>query len=107
MTITKPAPERLPWYAMPADAAASRLDVRPDRGLDADEVARRLDQYGPNELPTEPPPRRRAGTKGVAARAAAEPLGGGPGPAGQPDEHHAADRRWGQSGDRRGGVEPR
>src|SRR3954454_12294599 len=64
MTITKPAPEHLPWYAMPADAAASRLGVRPDRGLDADEVARRLAQYGPNELPTEPPPSRWAVARG-------------------------------------------
>src|SRR3954452_7804907 len=64
MTITKPASEHLPWYAMPAGAAASRLGVRPDRGLDADEVARRLDQYGPNELPTEPPPSRWAVARG-------------------------------------------
>src|SRR3954451_10895138 len=64
MTITKPAPEHLPWYAMPADAAAARLDVRPDRGLDADEVARRLTRYGPNELPTEPPPSRWAVARG-------------------------------------------
>ncbi|MBW8765447.1 MAG: cation-transporting P-type ATPase [Geodermatophilales bacterium] len=64
MTITKPAPEHLPWYAMPADAAAARLDVRPDRGLDADEVARRLTRYGPNVLPTEPPPSRWAVARG-------------------------------------------
>src|SRR3954463_12920330 len=64
MTITKPASEHLPWYAMPAGAAASPLVVRPARGLDADEVARRLAAYGPNQLPTEPPPSRWAVARG-------------------------------------------
>jgi Ca2+-transporting ATPase len=56
MTIVEPAAERLSWYTMTAEAAAERLRVSPERGLDADEVTRRLAEYGPNELPTEPPP---------------------------------------------------
>ena len=56
MTIVEPAAEHLPWYTMTAEAAAERLGVSPDHGLDADEVTRRLAEYGPNELPTEPPP---------------------------------------------------
>jgi Ca2+-transporting ATPase len=35
---------------------AGQLGVDPARGLDAAESARRLAEYGPNELPTEPPP---------------------------------------------------
>ncbi len=44
------------WHALGADEAAERLSVDPDQGLDAGEVDRRLAQYGPNELRTEPPP---------------------------------------------------
>jgi hypothetical protein len=32
------------------------MGVDPDQGLDVGEVQRRLAVYGPNELPTEPPP---------------------------------------------------
>jgi Cation transporter/ATPase, N-terminus len=32
------------------------MGVDPDRGLDDIQVQRRLEEYGPNELPTEPPP---------------------------------------------------
>jgi Ca2+-transporting ATPase len=32
------------------------LSTHPDQGLDEAEVRTRLDRYGPNELPTEPPP---------------------------------------------------
>jgi Ca2+-transporting ATPase len=41
---------------MSAEDAAGRMGVDPDQGLDAAEAERRLAQYGPNELPTEPPP---------------------------------------------------
>jgi P-type Ca2+ transporter type 2C len=54
-TVQRPA-ENLVWYALSAEAAAGQLGVDPDVGLDAGEVAERLAQYGPNELPTEPPP---------------------------------------------------
>ena len=58
MTIVEPAAGPVPWYTMSAEAAAERLGVSPERGLDADEVTRRLAEYGRNELPTEPPPSR-------------------------------------------------
>jgi P-type Ca2+ transporter type 2C len=45
-----------PWYSQSPEDAAGALDVDPDRGLDADEVERRLSEYGPNELAKEPPP---------------------------------------------------
>jgi Ca2+-transporting ATPase len=54
-TLQQPA-ENLAWYALSAEAAAGQLGVDPDRGLDNGEVERRLAEYGPNELPAEPPP---------------------------------------------------
>jgi Ca2+-transporting ATPase len=42
--------ERPVWHALPAAEAAARLGVRPQAGLDADEVAARRAQWGPNEL---------------------------------------------------------
>ncbi len=56
MTIVKPAAESPSWHTVPAEEAATRLGVDPDHGLGSDEVARRLAEYGPNELSTEPPP---------------------------------------------------
>ena len=44
------------WHSRSADEVAAALGVDPERGLDAGEVQRRLAQYGPNELATEPPP---------------------------------------------------
>ena len=44
------------WYAQDAAAALTSLSVDPDQGLDAGEAQRRLAEYGPNELATEPPP---------------------------------------------------
>ena len=44
------------WYSLAADDAARRLSVDPEQGLPAAEVTARLARYGPNELPTEPPP---------------------------------------------------
>ena len=83
-TLQQPA-ENLAWYALSPEAAAGQMGVDPDQGLDAEEAERRLAEYGPNELATEPPP-----SVWVVA----------PGPAGQPDEHHAADRGRGQLRDR-------
>jgi Ca2+-transporting ATPase len=54
-TVQHPA-SNLAWFALPAEAVARELDVNPDDGLAPGEVQRRLEQYGPNELPTEPPP---------------------------------------------------
>ena len=56
MTTTKPPAEDAAWYALSADEAARALNVDPGQGLDAGDVTQRQAQYGPNELPTEPPP---------------------------------------------------
>src|SRR6201982_1172109 len=56
MTTTKPPPEQVAWYTISAQDAADRLGVDPDRGLSEDQAARLLAEYGPHELPTEPPP---------------------------------------------------
>src|SRR5579863_5068178 len=56
MTTTKPPAEAVAWYTESAEDAAGQLGVEPDHGLDAGEIQRRLAEYGPNELPTEPPP---------------------------------------------------
>jgi Ca2+-transporting ATPase len=44
------------WWALIAQDVAERLAVDPTVGLADDEVKRRLDRYGPNELAQEPPP---------------------------------------------------
>ncbi|MEU4421455.1 cation-transporting P-type ATPase [Actinoplanes sp. NPDC024001] len=67
MTAVKPAAEHRPWYAVAAPEAAEQLGVDPDRGLAGDEAARRLDRYGRNELPVEPPPSRWAIARGQLA----------------------------------------
>jgi Ca2+-transporting ATPase len=56
MTTTKHPGESVTWYAVSAEEAAGQLGVGADQGLSTDEAARRLAEYGPNELPTEPPP---------------------------------------------------
>src|SRR5690242_3170580 len=56
MTTTKPPAEGVVWYTLSAENAAAQMGVDRDHGLGNDEVARRLAEYGPNELPTEPPP---------------------------------------------------
>jgi P-type Ca2+ transporter type 2C len=56
MTTTKQPIEGVLWYALSAGDAAGRIGVDPDQGLGVDEAGRRLAEYGPNELPTEPPP---------------------------------------------------
>jgi magnesium-transporting ATPase (P-type) len=40
-----------PWHALPASDVAAELAVDPDAGLARDEVARRRERWGPNELP--------------------------------------------------------
>jgi P-type Ca2+ transporter type 2C len=55
-TTTKPSGENVPWYARSAQDVTAQLGVDADQGLGAGEAERRLAQYGPNELPTEPPP---------------------------------------------------
>ena len=56
MTVIEPMGAKVEWYAVPADDVVARLGVDAEEGLDADEVQRRLAQYGPNEIATEPPP---------------------------------------------------
>src|SRR6516165_1745301 len=56
MTTTKSPDQAVTWYTPSADDAAARLGVNPDQGLPAEKAAQLLAQYGPNELPTEPPP---------------------------------------------------
>jgi len=54
-TLQQPA-ENLAWYALSAQDVAGQLGVNPDEGLDVHQAERRLEECGPNELPTEPPP---------------------------------------------------
>jgi P-type Ca2+ transporter type 2C len=56
MTTTKPPAEDVAWHTLSAEDTAGRMGVDPEHGLGADDVERRLAEYGPNELPTEPPP---------------------------------------------------
>ena len=44
------------WYALSADDVVARVGVDAERGLDPDEVQRRLAEFGRNEIATEPPP---------------------------------------------------
>jgi Ca2+-transporting ATPase len=55
-TTAKQPSENAPWYALSAQDVTARMVVDPDYGLDSSEAERRLGEYGPNELPTEPPP---------------------------------------------------
>jgi P-type Ca2+ transporter type 2C len=56
MTIQQRPAENLAPYALSAEDVTAQLGVDADEGLAAEEVDRRLAQYGPNELPKEPPP---------------------------------------------------
>ena len=48
--------DNVAWWALMAQDVADRLAVDPTVGLAEDEVKRRLERYGPNELAQEPPP---------------------------------------------------
>ena len=52
---TRPADDTPPPYARPADQVASELGSDPASGISSEEAARRLEQYGPNELSSKPP----------------------------------------------------
>jgi P-type Ca2+ transporter type 2C len=56
MTGVKSSDAETSWYSLSAADAAARLDVVPDEGLTPEVVGQRLAHYGPNALPTEPPP---------------------------------------------------
>ena len=66
MSLEAPA-EKADWYARSAEDAARLLGVDPDAGLSADDVQRRISQYGLNELPTEPQPSTWAVARGQIA----------------------------------------
>src|SRR6201993_178544 len=68
-TIEQPG-DRLVWYALPVQDVTTQLGVDADAGLTVAEVDRRLAEYGPNELPTEPPP----SVWGVAREQLANPM---------------------------------
>ena len=44
------ATEAPTWFTLSGDDVAQRLGVDPERGLTADEAAKRLQQYGPNKF---------------------------------------------------------
>jgi Ca2+-transporting ATPase len=56
MTTVQDPAGNLAWYAVPAQDVMAQLGVDADDGLAAADAERRLGQYGPNELPKEPPP---------------------------------------------------
>src|ERR1700747_3091623 len=55
-TIEQPAGGGLTWYALSAQDVTAQMGVDADTGVTVAEVERRQAEYGPNELPTEPPP---------------------------------------------------
>src|SRR5262252_4718656 len=55
-TIEQPAGGGLAWYALSPQDVTTQMGVDADTGLTVAEVERRQAEYGPNELPTEPPP---------------------------------------------------
>src|SRR5215469_14106137 len=67
MTTTGHPPETTAWHALSAEAAAGRVGVDPDRGLDAGDAARRLAEHGHNQLPSDPAPSRWAVARGQLA----------------------------------------
>jgi len=70
MTTAETPAQDVAWYALSAQDTAARMGVAAGEGLAAAEVERRLAEYGPNELPTEPPP----GTWAVARGQLTNPM---------------------------------
>jgi len=56
MAVVEQKTRETRWHSRAASEVAAELGVEPEQGLDAGEVERRLGEYGPNELPKEPPP---------------------------------------------------
>ena len=67
MAMIKPDTAETSWYAMSVDDVVARVGVDAEDGLDADEVQRRLAEFGRNEIATEPPPTLWAVAKGQLA----------------------------------------
>src|SRR5512142_1084430 len=55
-TATRQPGGGVPWYALSAQDVTARMGVRTAEGLAPADVERQRAEYGPNELPTEPPP---------------------------------------------------
>lgn len=56
MTTIEQTDAETSWYSLSADEVVERLDTNSEQGLATAEVQRRLTEYGPNEIATEPPP---------------------------------------------------
>ena len=67
MAMIKPDTAEASWYAMSVGDVVARVGVDAEDGLDADEVQRRLAEFGRNEIATEPPPTLWAVAKGQLA----------------------------------------
>src|SRR5690606_9421862 len=55
-TQDRPRNHADPWFLLSPEEALQRLDVDTERGLSREEARRRLERYGPNELPREAGP---------------------------------------------------
>jgi magnesium-transporting ATPase (P-type) len=51
MTNQQGSPQEEKWHAMEAGEAAGKLGTDVDKGLDTGEIKKRLEEYGPNEIP--------------------------------------------------------
>ena len=47
--------EKRNWFAMPEEEVVAKVESNLGRGLSSDEVAKRLEKYGPNVLKEAPP----------------------------------------------------
>lgn len=56
MSVAPSMIQDVAWHALPPERVTADLHVDTGSGLGADEVQRRLSEYGPNELPREPSP---------------------------------------------------
>ncbi len=56
MAMTKADTAAADWFALSVDDVVARVGVDAERGLDPDEVQRRLAEFGRNEIASEPPP---------------------------------------------------
>ncbi len=56
MTVLNDHLKDVAWYSRSVDDVAAQLRVEPEQGLDGAEAQARLAEFGPNALPSEPPP---------------------------------------------------
>jgi magnesium-transporting ATPase (P-type) len=67
MTAVTDAAGDVAWHSLSSEEATAQLHVTATEGLDPAEATRRLAEYGPNALPTEPPPSLWAVARGQLA----------------------------------------